>query len=115
MQYYRTIGGKIKDAREKSGFSQQQLANAIGKKTSTYITFIESGRRKVSLEDLEEIAKVLNQPLNFFLEKASAQEEVKDQLYYALRADSDLNTNQRSQVIEFYEFMKAKSKNRKSD
>ncbi len=49
---YTLIGSKIKDARQEANMSQKQLAELVGFDSSTAISLIEAGQRKVSIEDV---------------------------------------------------------------
>lgn len=52
------IGKRIKELREYRGYSQESFANVCGL-NRTYISGIESGKRNVSIENIEKIAKGL--------------------------------------------------------
>ena len=54
-----STGKKIKEAREKAGLTQSQLAEAVGT-TSQNISQYERGLRKPKYETLLKIAKALN-------------------------------------------------------
>jgi len=64
---YRLIGARIKEARQKKGLSQKDLADAVGFDSGTSISLIESGERKMSIVDLEKMAETLNEDLSYFL------------------------------------------------
>ena len=55
---YKTIGKRIKLARKKKGLTQEALAEIIDKSPS-YISYIETGRKQLSLETLVDIANTL--------------------------------------------------------
>lgn len=61
------IGEKIKQARAKKYISQKNLGNKLNLPKQS-ICSIEKGNRTVSLSRLLEIAKVTNQPIEFFYE-----------------------------------------------
>lgn len=98
---YQLIGKKIKETREKNGWSQKRLASIVGFESSTAISLIESGDRRVSIEDLEKIAIALSKDLKHFL----GQEEVID-MRSALRADKALTPQDQEQIFDFYQFVK---------
>lgn len=52
------FGKKIKNIRNKKGFSQEKLASKSGLHR-TYISDIERGDRNVSIRNIEKIAKAL--------------------------------------------------------
>lgn len=55
---YTVIGANIRKARKKIGFTQEQLAEEINK-SSCYISYIENGKKHLSLETLVDISNVL--------------------------------------------------------
>ena len=56
---YLNIGRRIKIYRKRRGFTQNQLAELVGKST-VYISYLESGVKGLSLETLVDIANALN-------------------------------------------------------
>lgn len=107
---YISIGKKIKEARKNKGWSQRQLAKAIGFETSTAISLIETGERKVTIEDLEKIAEVLHKTIRYFL-----GEEEKGNLRFALRADKKLTSGDKERILEFIEFIKKRKYGERRD
>ena len=63
---YKQLGEKVKKARTKAGFTQEELANKAGLHR-TYIAGIETGRRNISVKSLEKIAKALDVKTNDLL------------------------------------------------
>lgn len=61
------FGEKIKNARERIGLSQEQLAKAMRRDQRT-ISQYENGRRKVSITDLPVLATILHVPIVYFFE-----------------------------------------------
>ncbi len=60
------LGQRIKEARQRSGFSQQQLANAVGVSDKT-ISAYEVGRVEPPLDTLDKLCEVTRHPVAFFL------------------------------------------------
>lgn len=60
------LGQRIKEARQRSGFSQQQLAGAIGVSDKT-ISAYEVGRVEPPLNTLDKLCEVTRHPVAFFL------------------------------------------------
>lgn len=56
---YCKIGKKIKELRKKKNLTQEALAEMCDLSTS-YISFVENGRRKISLAKLEKLAYCLD-------------------------------------------------------
>ena len=65
---YKLIGARVKEARQKKGLSQKDLADVVGFDSATSISLIEAGERKISIVDLEKTAHTLNEELGYFLD-----------------------------------------------
>lgn len=63
---YRNIGRKIREIRKINQLSQAMLSEMIDK-SPTYISYIENGRKKMSLETFVQIAHSLNIPTDLLL------------------------------------------------
>ena len=59
MKYYTEIGAQIKEIRNYRGLTQKALANKIGTVKSD-ISDIENGRKKISIDRMDNIAKALD-------------------------------------------------------
>ena len=59
------VGQRIKELRTKQGLSQEEFAFKCDL-DRTYITSLERGKRNISLENLEKIAKTFNMTLGEF-------------------------------------------------
>lgn len=64
---YKLIGRRLQLAREEAGLSQEQLAARLGCSQSTLSNY-EKGKRRLYLAQLEKIARVLNKPLEYFMQ-----------------------------------------------
>lgn len=67
---FKEIGRKLQLAREEAGLSQEQLASLMGCAQSTLSNY-EKGKRRIYLTQLENIAEILNKPIEYFLESTS--------------------------------------------
>jgi len=99
------IGAKIREAREAAKKSQKELADIVGFESATAISLIETGQRKVRVEDLEKISNFLQRDIKFFL---GIEEE--QNIKFALRADTNLSSEDQDQILSFIDFVK-KDKN----
>lgn len=72
------LGDKIKMARKAQKITQQALADRLGVHRSTIANY-EIERRRPSLSELKEIAKILHVDVNYLLEgqEVSAEHELK--------------------------------------
>lgn len=107
-QQYIEIGKRILELRKLRHMTQQKLAEAVGYETSTAISLIESGKRRVQLSELEKFAQELNTSSQYLL---TGKEPVAD-ISIALRAEKNLDKHQIEQVVDFIDFIK---RDRKSD
>ena len=90
----KAINEKIKELREKSGFRQSQIAEFLGV-TQTYISKIESGERKITVDQLERLASLYGYSLDMFV---NMPDEVQP-ISIAFRAQ-DANLNDLSVVAD---------------
>jgi Predicted transcriptional regulators len=63
---YRTIGQKIMTLRKKKRLSQLTFSELIGK-SPTYISYIETGKKSMSLDTFVQIANALGVPADILL------------------------------------------------
>ena len=71
---FREIGRKIQRAREEKGLTQGELAARLGC-TQSALSNYELGKRKLNLDLLNEIAEVLNKPIDYFMESATKDKD----------------------------------------
>ncbi len=71
----------FKHIREKSGLTQQQLADKLGISRSA-IGMYEKGEREPNFETLELIADTFNVDMNYLLGKKSSTEVIPDVYYF---------------------------------
>lgn len=72
------IGEKIKELRTKAGTSQQRLAELLGVSRPA-ISQIENGERKVSVDELDRLAKIFNISVNSLLNKEREPEVILEE------------------------------------
>lgn len=63
---YKDIIERLKTARIEAGFSQQEIADKLGKPQS-YISKIESGERRLDVAEMKKFAQVYKKSADFFL------------------------------------------------
>lgn len=97
------IGRRIREARESAEKSQKDLAEALGFESATAISLIESGERKIKVEDLEKIAEFLHRDVKYFLGI-----EEKADIRFALRADENLSKKDQDEILNFIDWVKNK-------
>jgi transcriptional regulator with XRE-family HTH domain len=65
-QFNKDLGQKIKSARYEYGMTQEELAGRLGFSRIALSTY-ESGRSKLTVYQLGQIASILQQPIEYFL------------------------------------------------
>ena len=65
MDIKQLVGKRIRELRNKLGVSQEELA-AMVELDRTYITSVESGKRNISIVNIEKLAAALNVSLAEF-------------------------------------------------
>ena len=64
---YKTIGKKIKKARNEKKLTQEKFAEKLDVSVS-YISQVESGKKKFNLKRIIEVSKILEKPLDYFVD-----------------------------------------------
>lgn len=109
QQINRFIGRRVAEYRLQKGLSQAQLASAIGKDSPTAISYFESGSRKVSIDDLIKIAKVLDKTLNDFLPQTATEKNDVKNFAIKLRSNYDkLDKETEKSILDFAQLAKKK-------
>lgn len=109
------IGHKLQQARENAGLSQEQLASRLGCAQSTLSNY-EKGKRRLYLAQLENIAEMLNRPIEYFLESNNYQSSQhlnrgndtieEPELLEIVNALYDLSSEQRRSVMDYISWQK---------
>jgi transcriptional regulator with XRE-family HTH domain len=103
---YKDIGRKIQKAREEAGLSQEELASRLGY-TQAALSNYELGKRRLYLANIEQIARELNKPLNYFLEEYAIPANVEkgepldETISEILKLLSELPPEERQYLLEY--------------
>lgn len=111
------IGRKLQQAREDAGLSQEQLAGMLGCAQSTLSNY-EKGKRRLYLTQLENIAEILNKPIEYFLESNNESPHrlaqlgdswsEEPELLQIVNALYDLPREQRRMVMDYIIWQRSK-------
>jgi transcriptional regulator with XRE-family HTH domain len=73
MDHRKAFGRKVRELREKQGYSQERLAE-LAELHRTYVGDVERGERNISLDNIWQLAKALGiNPAVFFQETDASQ------------------------------------------
>lgn len=119
MPTYEDIGTRIRQARIQKGLSQADLGRLLSKPRShAAISDIERGRTKLNLDELAEVATVLDQPLSYVTDVSSRTESSQGTMYFR-RDAGELTESQERQtaaaVEDFVRLARHRSSSRKNN
>ncbi len=89
--YKNIVGHNIRQIRQKSGLTQEELANMSGL-SQGYVNQLESGKRKFTQKTLCAIAEALDLPLNSFFKEEGEENSVRErpETYARKHTDRDI-------------------------
>ncbi len=105
----------IQKAREEAGISQGELASRLGLTQAAFSNY-ELGKRRLYLKNIEQIANVLNKPINYFLDETSTGMDSKadvseDETITAInKLLLELPANERRYILEYIQWRKDRLK-----
>jgi transcriptional regulator with XRE-family HTH domain len=103
---WRALGERLREAREYVGLSQEAVAKALGIPRPS-VSSMESGKRKVSMIELQQLARLYKRPYSYFLGEEDESWREADATVKALfRATRGLSEGDREQVVRFAEFLR---------
>jgi len=106
----KTLGERLRRAREYLEFSQDQVAAILGVPRSA-LSLIETGQRKVEVLELKKLAALYKRPVGYFTgdeEEESFGAAVK----HLARKVAELSEEDRKEVDQFADFLRARKKSR---
>jgi transcriptional regulator with XRE-family HTH domain len=101
MLDYEVIAKRLKEARKEMNYSQQEVANFIGKKRSQ-ISYYETGARKINLSLLNKFSNLYGVSVNRLLYGKEQESEAK----VFARAFSKLSENDKNEIKNLIDFKK---------
>jgi transcriptional regulator with XRE-family HTH domain len=103
---WQELGERLREAREYVGLSQEQVAAALGIPRPS-VSGMETGKRKVSTIELQELARLYKRPYSYFLGEEDEEWQAAEESARALfRAAKGLSDRDREQVMRFAEFLR---------
>lgn len=101
------LGTRLREAREYLGYSQDEVAKALGLPRPA-ISNMEAGTRKVEALELEKLARLYGRSIHYFL---TGEEEPADTpVAFAARALQGLSPNDLNEVLRFASYLRNSSK-----
>jgi len=104
------LAKRIRETREYIGLTQQQVAQSLAIPRSA-ISDIETGKRKVTAEELKSLADLFKHPVSHFL---GEEPNVADDVAVLARAAENLSENDRKELLRFAKFLQYQNKSNSS-
>jgi len=98
------IAERLKEARTLAGLSQDNAAKILGIQRPA-VSEIESGKRKVSAEELIQFSKLYKVSTSWLLLKDEAETEMDEQLKVAARELSKMSEADRKKLLEILKIL----------
>jgi transcriptional regulator with XRE-family HTH domain len=98
----------LREAREYLELSQDEVAKELGV-PRTAISLIESGQRKVDALELQKLARLYQRPVGYFTGEEITSSGLPEEVAHLARAASKLSDQDRQQLAQFAEYLRARS------
>jgi len=95
------LAKRIKETREYLDFTQQQVAEALSLPRSA-VSDIETGKRRVSADELKRIANLFRHPVSHFL---GEERELAPDVAALARTAENLSVADRKELLRFAKFL----------
>lgn len=111
---WKSLGNRLREAREYLGLSQDEVAKAIGL-TRSAVSLVESGQRKVDAIELKKFAAVYQRPVTDFTGEMEVASSLPTSVAHLARTANKLSEGDRAELLRFAEFLSAKSAQKQVD
>jgi len=105
----KTLGGRLREARDYLGFSQEEVATYLGVSRSA-LSNIESGQRKVDALEMKKLAGLYKRPVTHFTGEESEDPTYGQDIAHLARKASELSADDRAELGRFADFLRARKK-----
>jgi transcriptional regulator with XRE-family HTH domain len=103
----KTLGDRLREAREYLGFSQEEVADFLRIPRSA-LSNIETGQRKVEALELKKLAGLYKRPVSFFTGEEPEDVSFGDDVAHLARKVAELSADDRAELGRFADFLRAK-------
>jgi transcriptional regulator with XRE-family HTH domain len=103
----KTLGGRLREAREYLGFSQEEVATFLGVSRSA-LSLIETGQRKVDALELKKLAGLYKRPVGYFTGEEAEEISFSADIKHLARKVAELSPDDREELARFADFLRAK-------
>jgi len=103
----KTLGERLREAREYLGFSQDEVATFLGVPRSA-LSLMETGQRKVDALELKKLAGLYKRPVGYFTGEEAEEFSFGADVKHLARKVSELSPDDREELGRFADFLRAK-------
>jgi transcriptional regulator with XRE-family HTH domain len=103
----KTLGERLREAREYLGFSQDQVATFLGVSRSA-LSLMESGQRKVDALELKKLAGLYKRSVGYFTGEEDEDAAIGADVKHLARKASELSPDDREELARFADFLRAR-------
>jgi transcriptional regulator with XRE-family HTH domain len=103
----KSLGGRLREAREYLGFSQEEVATFLGVSRSA-LSNIETGQRKVEALELKRLAGLYKRSLSHFTGEEAEGVTFEADIAHLARKASELSAADRAELARFADFLRAR-------
>jgi len=105
----KSLGERLREAREYLGFSQDQVATFLGVPRSA-LSLMETGQRKVEVLELTKLAGLYKRPVGYFTDAELEETPFSADIKHLARKVSELSQDDREELGRFADFLRARKK-----
>jgi transcriptional regulator with XRE-family HTH domain len=103
----KTLGERLRQAREYLGFSQEEVATYMGISRSA-LSLMESGQRKVDALELKKLAGLYKRPVAYFTGEDAKEPSFSADVKHLARKFSKLSSDDREELSRFADFLRVR-------
>jgi len=105
----KTLGERLREAREYLGFSQEEVATFLGVSRSA-LSLVETGQRKVDALELKKLASLYKRPVGYFTDEELQDSSFGADVKHLARKVSELSPDDREELSRFADFLRARKR-----
>lgn len=102
------LGRKLRDARSYVGFTQEEVASALGI-PRTSLSELEAGKRRVDVQELSRLSKLYRQPIGDLLDEDDETSTLPVDVMHLARQAVDLSDQDRDELKKFAAYLRGRS------
>lgn len=103
----KTLGERLREAREYLGFSQEEVATFLRVSRSA-LSLMETGQRKVDALELKKLASLYKRPVGYFTGEEAEEISFGADVKHLARKVAELSPDDREELARFADFLRAK-------